>query len=139
MLIGAVADDITGATDLCLMLAREGLRTVQIIGVPDQGALPDADAIVIALKSRSIPAAQAVEMSVAAAKLLRAGGAEQLLFKYCSTFDSTDDGNIGPVAEALLALTGGDLTIACPSFPAAGPPPIVAICSSAMRCCPTAR
>lgn len=120
MLIGAVADDITGATDLCLMLAREGLRTVQIIGLPVQGALPDADAIVIALKSRSIPAAQAVEMSVAAANLLRAGGAEQLLFKYCSTFDSTDDGNIGPVAEALLAVTGGDLTIACPSFPAAG-------------------
>ena len=120
MLIGAVADDITGATDLCLMLAREGLRTVQIIGVPEQHDLPDADAIVVALKSRSIPAAQAVEMSVAAANLLRAAGAEQLLFKYCSTFDSTDAGNIGPVAEALLALTGGDLTIACPSFPAAG-------------------
>ena len=120
MLFGAVADDITGATDLCLMLARAGLRTVQIIGVPDQRTLPDADAIVIALKSRSIGAAQAVEMSIAAAKLLRAAGAEQLLFKYCSTFDSTDDGNIGPVAAALLALTGGDLTIACPSFPAAG-------------------
>lgn len=120
MLIGAVADDITGATDLCLMLAREGLRTVQIIGVPDQHALPEADAIVIALKSRSIPAPEAVEMSVAAAKLLRLGGAEQVLFKYCSTFDSTDTGNIGPVAEALLALTGGDITIACPSFPAAG-------------------
>lgn len=120
MLIGAVADDITGATDLCLMLAREGLRTVQIIGLPEQGKLPEADAIVIALKSRSIPAAQAVELSVAAANLLRAGGAEQLLFKYCSTFDSTDEGNIGPVAEALLAVTGGDLTIACPSFPAAG-------------------
>lgn len=120
MLIGAVADDITGATDLCLMLAREGLRTVQVIGVPERGSLPDADAIVIALKSRSIPAAQAVEMSVAAANLLRAGGAEQLLFKYCSTFDSTDAGNIGPVAEALLALTGSAQTIACPSFPAAG-------------------
>ena len=120
MLIGAVADDITGATDLCLMLAREGLRTVQIIGLPDHATLPDADAIVIALKSRSIAAAQAVEMSVAAAKLLRAGGAEQLLFKYCSTFDSTDEGNIGPVAEALLALTDSNLTIACPSFPAAG-------------------
>ena len=120
MLIGAVADDITGATDLCLMLAREGLRTVQIIGLPVEGALPDADAVVIALKSRSIAAAQAVETSVAAAKLLLAGGAEQLLFKYCSTFDSTDSGNIGPVAEALLELTGGTLTIACPSFPAAG-------------------
>ena len=120
MLIGAVADDITGATDLCLMLAREGMRTVQIIGLPQQGTLPDADAVVIALKSRSIAAAQAVEASVAAAKLLLAGGAEQLLFKYCSTFDSTDDGNIGPVTEALLGLTGGKVTIACPSFPAAG-------------------
>ncbi len=120
MLIGAVADDITGATDLCLMLAREGLRTVQIIGLPQQGTLPDADAVVIALKSRSIAAAQAVETSVAAARLLLAGGAEQLLFKYCSTFDSTDDGNIGPVTEALLGLTGGKVTIACPSFPAAG-------------------
>lgn len=120
MLIGAVADDITGATDLCLMLAREGLRTVQIIGLPDHATLPDADAIVIALKSRSIAAAQAVEMSVAAAKLLWAGGTEQLLFKYCSTFDSTDEGNIGPVAEALLALTDSNWTIACPSFPAAG-------------------
>lgn len=120
MLIGAVADDITGATDLCLMLSRAGLHTVQIIGLPDQTILPQADAVVIALKSRSIPAAQAVDMSVAAAKLLRAVGAEQVLFKYCSTFDSTDAGNIGPVAEALLALTGSDLTIACPSFPAAG-------------------
>ncbi len=120
MLIGAIADDITGATDLCLTLAREGLRTVQIMGLPGPLGLPDADAIVIALKSRSVPAAQAVEMSVAAANLLRAGGAEQLLFKYCSTFDSTNAGNIGPVTEALLALTGSDLTIACPSFPAAG-------------------
>lgn len=120
MLIGAVADDITGATDLCLMLTREGLRTVQIIGLPQKQILPEADAIVIALKSRSIPAAEAVEMSVAAANLLLAGGAVQLLFKYCSTFDSTDDGNIGPVIEALLALCGSDLTIACPSFPAAG-------------------
>lgn len=74
MLIGAVADDITGATDLSLMLAREGLRTVQIIGLHTGPRLPAADAVVIALKSRSIPAAQAVEMSVAAAKLLRKGG-----------------------------------------------------------------
>ncbi len=120
MLLGAVADDITGATDLCLMLSRAGLRTVQIIGVPDPRTLPPADAIVIALKSRSVPAAQAAEMSVSAAKVLLAAGARQLLFKYCSTFDSTDEGNIGPVTEALLALTGGGVTIACPSFPAAG-------------------
>ena len=121
MLIGAVADDITGATDLCLMLSREGLRTVQVIGVPagDQG-LPEADAVVIALKSRSIPASEAVTLSLAAARALLTAGAQQLLFKYCSTFDSTDSGNIGPVAEALMAETGTDLTIACPSFPAAG-------------------
>ncbi len=121
MLIGAVADDITGATDLCLMLSREGLRTVQVIGVPGaDAALPDADAVVIALKSRSIPAGEAVAISLAAARALKAGGAEQILFKYCSTFDSTDAGNIGPVAEALMTELGVDVTIACPSFPAAG-------------------
>ena len=119
MLIGAVADDITGATDLALMLARAGLQTVQVIGVPD-GPLPQAEALVIALKSRTIPAVQAVEMSIAAAKTLLAAGAEQLLFKYCSTFDSTDQGNIGPVTEALLDLCTADLTIACPAFPANG-------------------
>lgn len=121
MRIGAVADDITGATDLCLMLSREGMRAVQIMGVPAAGQpLPDADAVVIALKSRSVPATEAVEMSLAAARALLESGAEQILFKYCSTFDSTDDGNIGPVAAALMDLTGTKLTIACPSFPAAG-------------------
>ncbi len=119
MLIGAVADDITGATDLCLMLSRAGLRTVQVMGVP-KGALPDADAVVIALKSRTIPAADAVALSCAAARALQAGGARQILFKYCSTFDSTDAGNIGPVAAALMDLMGTDLTIACPAFPANG-------------------
>lgn len=121
MLIGAVADDITGATDLCLMLSREGLRVVQIMGLPaDVAEFPDADAVVIALKSRSIPADDAVAMSIAGARALLAKGAQQILFKYCSTFDSTDSGNIGPVAEALMAEMGLDLTIACPSFPAAG-------------------
>ncbi|MBI1171816.1 hypothetical protein GC209_10460 [bacterium] len=121
MLIGAVADDITGATDLCLMLSREGLRTVQVIGLPNAGqVLPEADAVVIALKSRSIPADEAVAISRTAARALRDAGAGQILFKYCSTFDSTDAGNIGPVAEALMTETGCDLTIACPSFPATG-------------------
>ena len=121
MLIGAVADDITGATDLCLMLNRSGLRTVQVMGIPHAKAtLPDADAVVIALKSRTIPADAAVTMSVAAAKALMVGGAAQILFKYCSTFDSTDAGNIGPVTEALMDLTGVNLTIACPAFPANG-------------------
>ena len=123
MLIGAVADDITGATDLCLMLSRAGLRTVQVMGPVGGGTdqdFPEADAVVVALKSRSIPADQAVALSVAAARSLKAAGAQQILFKYCSTFDSTDTGNIGPVAAALMSLLGADLTIACPSFPAAG-------------------
>ncbi len=121
MLIGAIADDITGATDLCLMLSRAGLRTVQRIGVPaEDDDFAEADAVVVALKSRSIPADEAVEMSCTAAQALLAAGAEQLLFKYCSTFDSTDEGNIGPVTEALMTLLGVDFTIACPSFPAAG-------------------
>lgn len=121
MLVGAIADDITGATDLCLMLSREGLRTVQVMGTPAPGQdFPIADAVVIALKSRSIAAPEAVDMSLSAARALLAAGAEQLLFKYCSTFDSTDAGNIGQVTEALMGLTGTDITIACPSFPAAG-------------------
>ncbi len=119
MLIGCVADDITGATDLSLMLSRAGLRTVQVIGLPD-GPLPESDAVVIALKSRTIPAAVAVEISLAAANALLQAGARQILFKYCSTFDSTDAGNIGPVTEALLDLTKSNLTIACPAFPANG-------------------
>lgn len=121
MLLGCIADDLTGATDLSLMLAREGLRTVQSTGLPapdlDLGAV---DALVVALKSRTIPTAEAVAQSLAAARLLRQLGAKRLLFKYCSTFDSTDQGNIGPVAAALLDFVGGAQTIACPAFPLAG-------------------
>lgn len=119
MLLGVVADDITGATDLCLMLSREGMRVIQIMGVPEQ-PMPDADAVVVALKSRSIPADEAILLSVQATRALRTAGASQILFKYCSTFDSTDRGNIGPVTEALLAELNSDFTIACPSFPGAG-------------------
>ena len=120
MLIGCIADDLTGATDLSLMLSKEGLRTVQSTGVPSSTLdLGGVDALVIALKSRSIPSGQAVAQSLEAAQTLRALGAKRLLFKYCSTFDSTDAGNIGPVTEALLDLVGGQ-TIACPAFPAAG-------------------
>jgi len=117
LLIGAIADDLTGATDLCLMLSRAGLSVVQVMGVPS-GPLPQADVVVIALKSRTIAAAQAVELSLQAVRALRGAGAGQILFKYCSTFDSTDQGNIGPVTEALLELTGCDLTVACPAYPA---------------------
>ncbi|WP_436641112.1 3-oxo-tetronate kinase [Microbaculum sp. FT89] len=118
MLIGAVADDLTGATDLALMLTAGGMRTIQVIGVPDDPAsLAHYDAVVVALKSRTIPAAGAIEMSLTSAKALRAAGCRQLFFKYCSTFDSTDQGNIGPVCEALMEVTGADLTLACPAFP----------------------
>ena len=120
MLIGCIADDLTGATDLALTLVKEGLRTVQSTGIPAAGLdLTGVDALVIALKSRSIPAPEAVAQSLAAARCLQDLGARRLLFKYCSTFDSTDEGNIGPVTEALLGLVGGQ-TIACPAFPRAG-------------------
>jgi uncharacterized protein YgbK (DUF1537 family) len=119
MLLGAIADDLTGATDLSLTLSREGMKTIQAIGAPGPELdFGDADAVVVALKSRTIPADDAVGMSVIAARALVATGAEQLVFKYCSTFDSTDKGNIGPVAEALMDLTGADFTVACPAFPA---------------------
>lgn len=121
LLLGAIADDLTGATDLALTLAKEGMSVVQVIGVPDAGApLPDADAIVIALKSRTMPPNDAIAESLQAAEALRAHGAGQYLFKYCSTFDSTDQGNIGPVAEALLDWQQADFTVACPAFPTNG-------------------
>ena len=117
LLLGCIADDFTGATDLASMLVRHGMRTVQVIGVPT-GALPDADAIVIALKSRTAPLAEARATSIAAADALLAAGARQLFFKYCSTFDSTEAGNIGPVADALLKRLGAGFALACPAFPA---------------------
>jgi uncharacterized protein YgbK (DUF1537 family) len=118
MILGAIADDLTGATDLALTLSRQGMRTVQVVGVPAADAdYGDAEAVVVALKSRSIAAPAAVSLSVAAAERLLAAGARQLVFKYCSTFDSTDAGNIGPVTAALLDLLGEPLTLACPAFP----------------------
>ncbi len=119
MLLGCIADDFTGATDLANMLVRAGMRTVQTIGIPHAaGVRPDADAVVVALKSRTIPAREAVAQALAALGWLRDGGARQIYFKYCSTFDSTDAGNIGPVTDALLAALGASFTIACPAFPA---------------------
>ncbi|MBV9199611.1 MAG: four-carbon acid sugar kinase family protein, partial [Alphaproteobacteria bacterium] len=121
VLLGGIADDFTGATDLCNTLVRRGMRTVQLIDVPVQDAkVVDAEAVVIALKSRTIPAAEAVEKSLAALAWLRQAGARQILFKYSSTFDSTDAGNIGPVAEALMEALGTDFTLFCPAFPEAG-------------------
>ncbi|HEY2539308.1 MAG TPA: 3-oxo-tetronate kinase, partial [Stellaceae bacterium] len=121
VLLGAIADDFTGATDLCNTLVRRGMRTVQLIDVPTAAsATPDAEAVVIALKSRTIPATEAIDKSLAALAWLRHAKARQILFKYCSTFDSTDDGNIGPVAEALMTALGTDFTLFCPAFPEAG-------------------
>jgi uncharacterized protein YgbK (DUF1537 family) len=119
MRLGVIADDFTGATDVASMLVRAGLRTVQTIGVPT-GPAPDADAVVVALKSRTVPAAEAVAESLAALDWLRAAGARQFYFKYCSTFDSTPRGNIGPVADALMRALDTDLTIVCPAFPENG-------------------
>jgi uncharacterized protein YgbK (DUF1537 family) len=118
-LLGCIADDFTGATDLASMLVRHGMRSVQVIGVPDR--LPEgADAIIIALKSRTIPRGEAVTQSLAACEALLSAGARQILFKYCSTFDSTPEGNIGPVGEALARRLGSGFAIACPAFPANG-------------------
>ena len=119
MTLGVIADDFTGATDVASMLVRAGMRTVQVIGTPD-GPAPQADAVVVALKTRTIPAADAVRESLAALRWLQAAGMRQCYFKYCSTFDSTPAGNIGPVTDALMDALGTDFTIACPAFPENG-------------------
>ena len=119
--LGCIADDFTGATDLANNLVRAGMRVVQAIGVPSHPLDLDVDSVVIALKSRTAPAKDAVAQSLDALRWLQAHGAEQIYFKYCSTFDSTPDGNIGPVIEALMdamdGLPNADFTIATPAFP----------------------
>src|SRR5688572_32442675 len=121
MLLGCIADDLTGATDLGVTLAREGLQVIQINGVPPPGLeLPPADAVVIALKSRTNPAAEAVAWSLESLAWLRGRGAARIYFKYCSTFDSTPQGNIGPVADALLEELGARFTVATPAYPRNG-------------------
>ena len=120
MLLGCIADDFTGATDLANMLVRGGMRTIQTIGVPATPLAEDVDAVVVALKSRTIPASKAVAQSLAALAWLQQSGARQIYFKYCSTFDSTPKGNIGPVTDALMDALGTGFTIACPAFPENG-------------------
>lgn len=122
MLLGCIADDFTGATDLANNLVRNGMRVVQTIGIPDQpgSSIADADAVVVSLKSRTIPKSDAIAQSLEALQWLRDAGCKQYYFKYCSTFDSTDEGNIGPVTDALMTALGTDFTIACPAFPATG-------------------
>ena len=117
ILLGCIADDFTGATDLANNLVRAGMRVLQVIGVPDQPLNADADAVVVALKSRTIPAAAAIEQSLDALQWLQAQGARQIYFKYCSSFDSTAEGNIGPVTDALMEALGVSFTIATPAFP----------------------
>lgn len=119
--LGAIADDFTGATDLANNLVRGGMRCLQVIGVPKEDInLNEIDAVVIALKTRSCPVNEAIADSLKAAAWLRAQGAKQLFFKYCSTFDSTDKGNIGPVADALLDELEASQTVMVPAFPING-------------------
>jgi 3-dehydrotetronate 4-kinase len=120
MLLGVIADDFTGASDIANTLAKGGLSTVQFLGVPTKPAPDACEAGVVALKSRSIPAADAVALSMEAFEWLRAQGCRQLVFKYCSTFDSTPQGNIGPVGEALARALGASGVPACPAFPTTG-------------------
>jgi len=125
MLIGVIADDFTGASDIANVLARGrtpagGLRTTQFMGLPSQPAAADCEAGVVSLKSRSIAPADAVRQSLEALAWLRAQGCRQIIFKYCSTFDSTPEGNIGPVAEALAEALDARGVVVCPAFPAAG-------------------
>ncbi|WP_414124789.1 3-oxo-tetronate kinase [Rhizobium sp. BR 317] len=121
ILLGVIADDFTGATDIASILVREGMRTVMSIGVPTSAFdVHDADAVVVALKSRTTPVAEAVAQSLDALTWLRAHGAEQIFFKYCSTFDSTAKGNIGPVADALSDALDAKIAVVCPAFPKNG-------------------
>jgi uncharacterized protein YgbK (DUF1537 family) len=121
LFLGCIADDFTGATDLANNLVRAGMRVVQMIGVPGRVLDTDADAAVVTLKSRTLPKNEAIAQSLDALRWLQAQGAQQIYFKYCSTFDSTPRGNIGPVTEALMdalaSLEGADFTIATPAFP----------------------
>ncbi len=120
MLLGCIADDFTGASDLANTLAKGGMRTVQFNGIPGTGTDTGCEAAVVALKTRSIASAEAVRQSLAALEWLREQGCRQFFFKYCSTFDSTPAGNIGPVAEALLEALEAPCAIVCPVFPATG-------------------
>lgn len=120
MLLGCIGDDFTGSSDLANTLAKKGMRVVQYSGVPSHAAAPEVEAGVVALKTRSIAPTDAVRQSLQALDWLRAQGCQQFFFKYCSTFDSTPDGNIGPVADALADALKAETVIVCPAFPGAG-------------------
>lgn len=120
MILGCIADDFTGATDLAGMLVQQGVPTVVLPGVPSGSAPAGAQAAVVALKSRTAPVEDAVRDSLTTLRWLKAQGAQKFYFKYCSTFDSTPRGNIGPVIDALMDELDTDYTVACPAFPANG-------------------
>ena len=120
MLLGCIGDDFTGSSDLANTLAKGGMRAVQYTGIPDGSAGDDVQAGVVALKSRSIDPADAVRLSLAALDWLKSQGCKQFFFKYCSTFDSTAKGNIGPVADALAEALNAYKVIICPAFPGTG-------------------
>ena len=120
MYLGCIGDDFTGSSDLGNTLTKAGMHVVQYSGIPDTPAAADVEAGIVALKSRSIPAEEAIAQSLAALDWLQAQGCEQFFFKYCSTFDSTTDGNIGPVAIALAKLSGAGQVVFAPSFPENG-------------------
>lgn len=120
MRLGVIADDFTGATDIASFLVQNGLPTIQFNGVPESHDALSAQAIVISLKSRSCPAQQAIDQSLAALQWLQQQGCDRFYFKYCSTFDSTVQGNIGPVTDALLAALGETQTVISPSLPVNG-------------------
>ena len=120
MLLGCIGDDFTGSSDLANTLAKGGMRTVQYTGIPKDDADSEVQAGVVALKSRSIDPADAVSQSLAALDWLKRQGCEQIFFKYCSTFDSTPAGNIGPVADALADALDAHKVIVCPAFPGTG-------------------
>jgi len=120
MLLGCIGDDFTGSGDLALTLSREGMRAVQYCGVPTAPAAADVDAGIVSLKSRTCPVEEAVRDSLAALSWLRDQGCGKIVFKYCSTFDSTPEGNIGPVIDALMDAMSADRAVVCPAFPATG-------------------
>src|SRR6185312_12899402 len=120
MLLGCIGDDFTGSSDLANTLVKGGMATTQYCGIPQGRADADVEAGVVALKTRSVPVEEAVARSLQALEWLKAQGCRQFFFKYCSTFDSTKTGNIGPVAEALSKALGASQVIVCPAFPGAG-------------------
>lgn len=118
VLLGCIADDLTGASDLAMILANEGMRVIQVVGVPENDfSYHDADAVVIALKSRSIDPVLAVQQALQCYDSFQQAGVKQVFFKYCSTFDSNEKGNIGPVIDALMREMSSNVTIVCPAFP----------------------